>query len=167
MARRTEASRELFARCVRPGWEAHDRAAAAELEADFLLPHRPEHRDPQHRGHHLLVTTRQDALVGWRDQLALLDHHPRMAAAVLDGVGHNPQVEAADAEQELHDAEAARERAQGEADRAGAALARARERDERAGCARAGRRAGAHGRVRRRRGRPRGRVGGRGRAGGG
>lgn len=96
MARHTEPSWELFARYVRPGFAAHDRAAAAELEADFLLPHWPEHRAPQHRGHHLLVTTRQDALVGWRDQLALLDHYPRMAAAVLDGVGHNPQVEAAE-----------------------------------------------------------------------
>ncbi|MFE4392612.1 MULTISPECIES: alpha/beta fold hydrolase [Streptomycetaceae] len=96
MARHTGPSWELFQRYVRPGWEAHDRAAAAELEADFLLPHWPEHRAARHRGRHLLVTTRQDALVGWRDQLALLDHYPRMAAAVLDGVGHNPQVEAAD-----------------------------------------------------------------------
>ncbi|MBD0673370.1 alpha/beta fold hydrolase [Streptomyces sp. CBMA156] len=97
MARQTEESRELFERYVRPGWQAHDRAAAAELEADFLLPRWPEHGAPQHRGHHLLVTTRQDALVGWRDQLALLDHYPRMAASVLDGAGHNPQVEAAEA----------------------------------------------------------------------
>ncbi|MFE7590352.1 alpha/beta fold hydrolase [Kitasatospora sp. NPDC057512] len=96
MARHTVPSWELFQRYVRPGWEVHDRAAAAELEADFLLPNQPEHRTARHRGHHLLVTTRQDALVGWRDQLALLDHYPRMAATVLDGVGHNPQVEAAD-----------------------------------------------------------------------
>ncbi|WP_380285959.1 alpha/beta fold hydrolase [Kitasatospora purpeofusca] len=97
MARHTEPSWELFERYVRPGWQAHDQAAAAELETDFLLPHWPEHRAPQHRGHHLLVTTRQDALVGWRDQLALLDHYPRMAATVLDGAGHNPQIEAAEA----------------------------------------------------------------------
>ncbi|MEU3570433.1 alpha/beta hydrolase [Kitasatospora sp. NPDC036755] len=95
MARQTVVGWGLFERYVRPGWEAHDRAAAAELEADFLLPHWPEHGAAPHVGHHLLVTTRQDALVGWRDQLALLDHYPRMAAAVLDGVGHNPQVEAA------------------------------------------------------------------------
>ncbi|MFE4975623.1 alpha/beta fold hydrolase [Kitasatospora sp. NPDC056651] len=97
MARHTKASWEGFERFIRPGRQAHDQAAAAELEADFLLPHWPEHRAPRHRGPHLLVTTRQDALVGWRDQLALLDHYPRMAATVLDGVGHNPQVETADA----------------------------------------------------------------------
>ncbi|WP_062997089.1 alpha/beta fold hydrolase [Nocardia mikamii] len=86
---------ELFERYVLPGWRAHDEAAATELETDFLLPQWPEHHAPTHRGRHLLVTTRQDALVGWRDQLALLDHYPRMAATVLDAAGHNPQVECA------------------------------------------------------------------------
>ncbi|MBO1419745.1 alpha/beta fold hydrolase [Streptomyces sp. FH025] len=88
---------ELFEQYVLPGWRVHDRAAAAELEADFMLPHWPERQAPEHRGRHLLVTTRQDALVGWHDQLALLDHYPRMAATVLDGAGHNPQVEHAEA----------------------------------------------------------------------
>ncbi|MFF0431465.1 alpha/beta fold hydrolase [Streptomyces sp. NPDC004327] len=97
MARHTRRSLDLFERYVLPGWRAHDRTAAAELEADFLLPHWPEHRAPRpHPGRHLLLTTRQDALVGWRDQLALLDHYPRMAATVLDGAGHNPQVECAE-----------------------------------------------------------------------
>ncbi|MFD4532012.1 alpha/beta fold hydrolase [Kitasatospora sp. NPDC058397] len=101
MARHTTRNWKLFEQYVRPGWRAHDQAAAAELEADFLLPHWPEHRAPAHHGRHLLVTTRQDALVGWRDQLALLDHYPRMAATVLDGVGHNPQVECAETVQGL------------------------------------------------------------------
>ncbi|MGK4585399.1 alpha/beta fold hydrolase [Kitasatospora sp. HPMI-4] len=96
MARHTKPSWDLFEQYVLPGRRAHDRAAAAELEADFLIPYWPEHRTEQHQGRHLLITTRQDALVGWRDQLALLDHYPRMAAAVLDGVGHNPQVESAE-----------------------------------------------------------------------
>ncbi|MEV7601756.1 alpha/beta fold hydrolase [Kitasatospora sp. NPDC089797] len=101
MARLTEPVWELFAQYVLPGLRAHDEAAAAELETAFLLPDWPERRAPEHRGRHLLVTARQDALVGWRDQLALLDHYPRMAAAVLDGVGHNPQVESAAAVREL------------------------------------------------------------------
>ncbi|MGW2180680.1 alpha/beta fold hydrolase [Streptomyces sp. NPDC001732] len=54
-----------------------------------------------HHGRHLLLTTRQDALVGWRDQLALLNHYPRMTAVVLDGAGHNPQVECTPAVREL------------------------------------------------------------------
>ncbi|WP_225099015.1 alpha/beta fold hydrolase [Streptomyces sp. CoH27] len=96
MARLDKPRWELFERYVLPGRRAHDEAAAAELETDFLLPHWPEHQAPAHHGRHLLVTTRQDALVGWRDQLALLDHYPRMAATVLDAAGHNPQVECAE-----------------------------------------------------------------------
>ncbi|MFJ9695458.1 alpha/beta fold hydrolase [Kitasatospora sp. NPDC101183] len=96
-ARHTKASWEVFERYLLPGLRLRDRAAAAELEAEFLLPRWPEHTAPPHRGSHLLVTTRQDALVGWRDQLELLDHYPRMALTLLDGVGHNPQLEAADA----------------------------------------------------------------------
>lgn len=82
-----------FAEYLLPGWHAHDRDAAAELEANFLLPYQPEHETAPHRGPHLLVTGRQDALVGWQDQLALLQRYPHMTAAVVDGAGHNPQIE--------------------------------------------------------------------------
>ncbi|MER8046008.1 alpha/beta fold hydrolase [Streptomyces sp. NPDC094032] len=95
MARHTEESWALFQEHIVPGWRAHDRTAAAELDKDFLLPHWPEHLGAPHQGRHLLLTARQDALVGWHDQLALLDHYPRMTAVVLDGAGHNPQVECA------------------------------------------------------------------------
>ncbi|MBF6245642.1 alpha/beta hydrolase [Nocardia elegans] len=101
MTRLTKPRWELFERYVLPGWQAHDEATAAELETEFLLPHWPEHQAPAHRGRHLLVTTRQDALVGWRDQLALLDHYPRMTGTVLDAAGHNPQVECAEIVQDL------------------------------------------------------------------
>ncbi|WP_181243448.1 alpha/beta fold hydrolase [Glaciihabitans tibetensis] len=84
---------ERFEEYLLPGWRAHDRIAAAELGADFLLPHWPEAEAAPHRGPHLLVTGRQDAIVGWQDQLALLQHYPHMSAAVIDGAGHNPQIE--------------------------------------------------------------------------
>jgi len=84
---------DRFAEYLLPGWRAHDRNAAAELEADFLLPHWPEQEAAPHRGPHLLVTGRQDALVGWQDQLSLLQHYPHMTAAVIDRAGHNPQIE--------------------------------------------------------------------------
>lgn len=77
-----------------PGWRAHDRSAANELEANFLLTNQPEQNAPTHNGPHLLLTGRQDALVGWEDQLKLLEHYPRMSAVVIDGAGHNPQLEA-------------------------------------------------------------------------
>lgn len=84
---------EQFSEYLLPGWRDHDRAAAVELEADFLLPQPPEATVAPHQGRHLLVTGRQDALVGWQDQLALLPHYPHMTAAVIDGAGHNPQIE--------------------------------------------------------------------------
>lgn len=95
MARQTKESWEQFQQYVMPGVRAYDQVAAAELDLEFMLPQWPEHQVPPHRGRHLLVTARQDALVGWRDQLELLDRYPRMAAALLDGVGHNPQLESA------------------------------------------------------------------------
>ncbi|MDH6676539.1 pimeloyl-ACP methyl ester carboxylesterase [Rhodococcus sp. LBL1] len=85
---------EVFSEYLLPGWHAHDRSAAAELEAEFLLPQAPESQAPIHQGRHLLVAARQDALVGWQDQLRLLHFYPRMTAAVIDGAGHNPQLEA-------------------------------------------------------------------------
>jgi hypothetical protein len=42
-----------------------------------------------HDGRHLLVAGRQDHLVGWQDQLELLEHYPRMTYAAVDGAGHN------------------------------------------------------------------------------
>jgi pimeloyl-ACP methyl ester carboxylesterase len=87
---------ERFATYLLPGWRTHDRRAAAELEADFLLPHWPEQEASPHQGPHLLVTGRQGALVGWQDQIALLQHYAHMTAAVIDGAGHNPQIETPD-----------------------------------------------------------------------
>lgn len=92
---------EQLAQYLLPGWRAHDRGAAAELEAAFLLPRAPERDVARHQGPHLLVTGRQDALVGWQDQLALLQDYPHMTAAVVDGAGHNPQIETPDVVRDL------------------------------------------------------------------
>ena len=74
---------------VLPGLRAHHRGDASELSKAFMLSTTPETRFATHDGPHLLVTGRQDHLVGWRDQPALLEHYPRMTYAVLDGAGHN------------------------------------------------------------------------------
>ncbi|HXH36755.1 MAG TPA: alpha/beta hydrolase [Plantibacter sp.] len=92
---------ERFAQYLLPGWRVHDQNAAAELESNFLLPSWPEQEDAPHRGPHLLVTGRQDALVGWQDQLDLLQYYPHMTAAVIDGAGHNPQIETPDIVRDL------------------------------------------------------------------
>ncbi|MFK4789509.1 alpha/beta fold hydrolase [Microbacterium sp. ZW T5_56] len=93
MTRLDQPGWELFTTHILPGWEAHDRDAAAELEAEFLLPRLPEATAAPHDGQHLLITTRNDALVGWHDQLSLLEHYPHMSTAILTDVGHSPQVE--------------------------------------------------------------------------
>jgi pimeloyl-ACP methyl ester carboxylesterase len=74
---------------VLPGLRAHHQGDAAELARSLMLTATPETRFATHDGPHLLVTGRQDHVVGWRDQLALLERYPRMTYAVLDGAGHN------------------------------------------------------------------------------
>lgn len=74
---------------VLPGIRAHNREDAAELLKAYMLEQNPESRFGTHDGQHLLVTGRQDHMVGWRDQIELLDHYPRMTYAAVDGAGHN------------------------------------------------------------------------------
>ncbi|CAM3236063.1 alpha/beta fold hydrolase [Tsukamurella hominis] len=82
---------ERFAQHVRPGLQTHDVAAVAELAASHAGE--PARWPPTHRGRHLVVTGREDTVVGWRDQLALLDAYPHATYAVLDDCGHNPHLE--------------------------------------------------------------------------
>jgi pimeloyl-ACP methyl ester carboxylesterase len=84
-----EAGWQAFRDHVLPGIRAHHREDAAALLKAYMLSKIPEAVFGAHHGHHLLVTGRQDHLVGWRDQLELLDHYPRMTYAVVDAAGHN------------------------------------------------------------------------------
>jgi pimeloyl-ACP methyl ester carboxylesterase len=52
-----------------------------------VVPHEP------FLGPSLLIVGRQDAIVGYRDQLGLVDTLPRATVAVLDYCGHSPEVE--------------------------------------------------------------------------
>ncbi|MFF9021714.1 alpha/beta fold hydrolase [Streptomyces eurythermus] len=81
---------------VLPGFRAHHREDAAELLKAYLLRQAPESRFEAHEGTHLVVTGRQDHMVGWRDQLELLDHYPRATYAVVDGAGHNVHLDQPD-----------------------------------------------------------------------
>lgn len=85
----TEASWRLFRDHVLPGLLAHDRGAAEELWASYMVSTVPETRSSPFPGPCLTVTGRQDRSVGFHDQLALLEHYPHMTYAVLDGAGHN------------------------------------------------------------------------------
>ena len=49
----------------------------------------PEEAAPPFEGPALILTGREDHLVGYRDQAALLEHYPRATYAALDAAGHN------------------------------------------------------------------------------
>lgn len=80
---------QAFRDHVLPGIRAHHREDAAELLKAYMLSKTPETVFGTHQGRHLLITGRQDHLVGWRDQVELLEHYPHMTYAAVDGAGHN------------------------------------------------------------------------------
>lgn len=82
---------DLFTEHVRPGLAAHDATAIAELAA--WQSDAPARRPRPHDGRHLIVTGKQDTVVGWLDQQALLDVYPHATYAALDDCGHNPHLE--------------------------------------------------------------------------
>ncbi|WP_280524141.1 alpha/beta fold hydrolase [Bifidobacterium mongoliense] len=85
---------ERFASDIAPGLTRGDRTTQARITAAYALADPPESgRGPAFGGPTLIVTGRQDMCVGYRDQLALLDHYPHATFAVLDTAGHNAQIE--------------------------------------------------------------------------
>jgi pimeloyl-ACP methyl ester carboxylesterase len=82
---------------VLPGIRAHHREDAIALLKAYLLTQSPESRFGTHDGTHLVVTGRQDHMVGWQDQLELMEHYPRATYAVVDGAGHNVHIDQPDA----------------------------------------------------------------------
>ncbi|MFI7674581.1 alpha/beta fold hydrolase [Actinophytocola sp. NPDC049390] len=77
---------------IEPGLAAADEEAMARIRARWLLSDDPEGGD-EFTGPALIVTGRQDDVVGYEDQWALLPHYPRATFAVLDVAGHNLQFE--------------------------------------------------------------------------
>ncbi|MET9327482.1 alpha/beta hydrolase [Tsukamurella sp. NPDC003166] len=90
-ARRDRSQWILFDEYVRPGLTDHDARAVGELAAWQATS--PARVPRTHGGRHLIITGRQDTVVGWRDQRALLDAYPRATYVVLDECGHNPHLE--------------------------------------------------------------------------
>jgi pimeloyl-ACP methyl ester carboxylesterase len=79
---------------VLPGVSAADEVALARIRPAYRLTRDPD--GPGARpfaGPSLVLTGRQDASVGYLDQLALLPRLPRATFAVLDVAGHNLQIE--------------------------------------------------------------------------
>ncbi|CAM3918535.1 alpha/beta fold hydrolase [Tsukamurella ocularis] len=85
---------ERYRSSALPGIRAHDRVAAERIWADFSLSVEPESllAAPM-TAPSLLVTARQDAVVGYEDQLRLIAHYARMAVVIADRAGHNVHID--------------------------------------------------------------------------
>lgn len=91
----TRESWERFREYVLPGLRNADEAATARLAANYELGCVPESVGQSFDGATLVITGRQDHIVGYEDQIRLsTEHYPRATLAVLDGVGHNAHLEA-------------------------------------------------------------------------
>ncbi|GEC03544.1 2-hydroxy-6-oxo-6-phenylhexa-2,4-dienoate hydrolase [Streptomyces spinoverrucosus] len=77
------------------GLDVADTEAMARIRQNWTLTEDPEGGEPFTRPT-LILTGRQDHMVGYLDQFALLPHYPRATYAVLDTSGHNLQIEQPD-----------------------------------------------------------------------
>ncbi|WP_019144956.1 alpha/beta fold hydrolase [Aeromicrobium massiliense] len=84
---------ELFRDTVLPGVRVADAEAGARLWENYVLDMPETSLVEPCEAPTLIVTGRQDHIVGFRDQLALLEHYPRATYLLLDDAGHNPQLE--------------------------------------------------------------------------
>lgn len=86
----TERTATAFITYAHPGLVAADQPALERIAERYALEHEPEQAGagPFDRPT-LIVTGRQDQVVGYRDAWALLEHYPRATFAVLDASGHN------------------------------------------------------------------------------
>jgi pimeloyl-ACP methyl ester carboxylesterase len=82
-----------FRESVLPGFRAFDRGAIERIMSSYSLTTEPEQRSPKFQGPTLIITGRQDHIVGFQDQFVLSDHYPRSTFAVLDRCGHNAHLD--------------------------------------------------------------------------
>jgi pimeloyl-ACP methyl ester carboxylesterase len=89
---RTAAALAAYRSDVAPGLAVADTAALDRIQQNWALSIGPE-SGPAYPGPTLIACGRQDSVVGYADQYALLPHYPRATFAVLDVAGHNLQLE--------------------------------------------------------------------------
>ncbi|GAA2183991.1 alpha/beta hydrolase [Brooklawnia cerclae] len=87
---------QAFLKWIQPGLEAADQEALARISERYDLAEEPETASltPFTRPT-LIVTGRQDQVVGYRDAWASVEHYPRATFAVLDTAGHNVHLDRA------------------------------------------------------------------------
>ena len=89
-ARQTQATWRLFQTYALSGIRAADQAAMQRLGAHYALDADPDTRAGEFTGPALVLTGRQDHVVGYQDQLDLVRAwYPHATYAALDGAGHN------------------------------------------------------------------------------
>lgn len=76
-----------------PGIRAADRATMDRLSERYFLDPRPEDAFGRFDGPTVIITGRQDHVVGFEDQFALLAHYPRATYIAIHGAGHNVHLE--------------------------------------------------------------------------
>ena len=84
-----------FLEFAAPGAELADKVAMKKLTENYELGEQPEDEAPFEKPT-LILTGRQDHLVGFGDALRHLEHYPRATFATLDGAGHNVHFERPD-----------------------------------------------------------------------
>lgn len=80
----------LFREHALPGLRSYRPEVIRRLRGRYALTAEPEQRSRRFPGPTLLVTGRQDHVVGYRSAAALVErHYPNATVAVLDRAGHN------------------------------------------------------------------------------
>jgi pimeloyl-ACP methyl ester carboxylesterase len=75
---------------IHPSLLSADEAGLARIAARYALDREPEEADPRPFTRPcLMITARQDHVVGYEDAWAHRDHYPRATFVVLDAAGHN------------------------------------------------------------------------------
>lgn len=81
---------QAFLDHAHPGMAAADEAGLERITARYALDREPEDAHPApFTQPTLLLTARQDQVVGYQDAWARHDHYPRATFVVLDAAGHN------------------------------------------------------------------------------
>jgi pimeloyl-ACP methyl ester carboxylesterase len=82
-----------YQRFILPGTAACDREANERLSDRYWLATEPESRFDTYNGPTLIITGKQDQIVGYEDQRALLPHYPNAEYHIVDPAGHNIHID--------------------------------------------------------------------------
>lgn len=92
---RTAQNLDSFRTYAMPGSAAADQTVIERIAAAYAFDEEPEDAHPPFTRPTLILTGRQDHIVGYVDAWARLEHYPRATFLALDGGGHAVDVERA------------------------------------------------------------------------